>query len=148
MFFIGDGAMLALAAIAGWWARRSSDLRTAVRVLMAVAVFAAVSYGVNARLQGSAKAPPSIAVAGQPVALREGRFLMFFFDPECIHCNDAAREMAKLTWRGVKIVGVPTEQPQFARYFMDDTGLRAPVSNDLAPLKKAFRLGATPYAVA
>ncbi len=147
-FFVGDAAMLALAVLAGWWVRRSSDLRTALAVLMAVAVFAAVSYGVNARLQASARAPESIVVAGQPVALGEGRFLVFFFDPECTHCNDAAHEMAKLAWRGVKIIGVPTEQPQFAQYFMDSTGLRAPVSNDLAALKKAFRLGATPYAVA
>ncbi len=148
MFFVGDGAMLALAVVAGWWGRRSSDLRTALRVLMGVAVFAAVSYGVNARLQTSAQAPPSIAVAGRPVALREGRFLIFFFDPECMHCNDAAREMSKYSWRGVKVVGVPTEDPQFARYFMDSTGLRGQISNDLAPLKKAFPFTATPYAVA
>ena len=148
VFFLGDGAMLALAVVAGWGGRRSSDLRTALRVLMAVAVFAAVSYGVNARLETSAQAPPSITVAGQPVALGEGRFLIFFFDPECTHCNDAAREMATLSWRGVKIVGVPTEQPQFAQYFMDSTGLRGPVSNDLASLKKAFNMPTTTYAVA
>jgi len=148
MFFLGDGAMLALAVVAGWWARRSSDLRTALLVLMAVAVFAGVSYGVNARLQASAQAPASITVAGQPVALGEGRFLIFFFDPECMHCNDAAREMAKYSWRGVKIVGVPTEEPQFAQYFMDNTGLHGLVSNDLALLKKAFHFTATPYAVA
>jgi uncharacterized membrane protein YphA (DoxX/SURF4 family) len=148
MFFVGDGVMLALAVVAGWWARPSQDLRSAVRVLMAVAVFAAVSYGVNARLQQSAQAPASVTVAGQPVALREGRFLVYFFDPECVHCNDAAREMAKLGWRGVKIVGVPTEQPQFAQYFMDSTGLRGSISNDLAPLKKAFHFTSTPYAVA
>ncbi len=148
MFFLGDGVMLVLAVIAGWWARPSSGLRTALRVLIAVAVFAAVSYGVNARLQTSAQAPVSIAVASRPVALREGRFLIYFFDPECTHCNDAARAMAKLGWRDVKIIGVPTEQPQFAQFFMDDTGLRAPVSNDVEPLRKAFHLKATPYAVA
>jgi uncharacterized membrane protein YphA (DoxX/SURF4 family) len=148
MFFVGDGAMLALAAVAGWWGRRSSDLRTALRVLMAVTVFAAVSYGVNARMQQSARAPESIAVAGQPFALGQGRFLIFFFDPECMHCNDAARDMAKFGWRGVKIIGVPTEQPQFAQYFMDTTGLRGAISNDLAPLKKAFHFTSTPYAVA
>ncbi len=148
MFFISDGAMLGLAVIAGWWARPASDLRSAVRVLMAVAVFAAVSYGVNARLQMSAKAPASITVAGQPVSLRQGRFLIYFFDPECMHCNDAAREMARYQWRGVKIIGVPTEQPQFGQYFMDSTGLHGALTNDLAPLKEAFHMKATPYAVA
>ena len=148
MFFIGDGAMLALAAIAAWWARPSADLRAALRVLMAVVVFAAVSYGVNARLQSAARAPESITVAGQPVGLRDGRFLIYFFDPECPHCNDAARLMSKFGWRDVRIIGVPTEQPQFAKYFMDDTGLRAPVSNDLELLKKTLHVGPTPFAVA
>ena len=148
MFFAGDGAMLGLAVIAGKWGRRSTGFRGALRVLMALAVFAAVSYGVNARLQLSAQAPASIAVGGQPVALRQGRFLIFFFDPECTHCHDAATEMAKYGWRDVRIVGVPTEQPQFAKFFMDDTGLHAGVSSDLEPLKKAFHFTATPYAVA
>ncbi len=148
MFFVGDAAMLGLAVVAGRWGRPSRDLRSAALVLMAVAVFAAVSYGVNARLEQSAQAPASIAVAGQPVALRQGRFLIYFFDPECTHCNDAARAMAKLGWRDVRIIGVPTEQPQFAQYFMNDTGLHAPVSSDLELLKKAFHLKATPYAVA
>jgi uncharacterized membrane protein YphA (DoxX/SURF4 family) len=147
-FFAGDGVMLALAVIAGWWARRSSNLRAAALVLMAVAVFAAVSYGVNARLQQAATAPASIVAGGKPVALREGRFLIYFFDPECVHCNDAARAMAKLGWRDVQIIGVPTEQPQFGPYFMATTGLGAPVSNDLQLLKKAFSLHGTPYAVA
>ena len=56
--------------------------------------------------------------------------------------------MAKLAWRGVKIIGVPTEQPQFAQFFMDSTGLRGSISNDLVPLKKAFHFTSTPYAVA
>jgi uncharacterized membrane protein YphA (DoxX/SURF4 family) len=148
VFFVGDSAMLGLAAIAGLWSRRSSDLRSAIRVLMAVAVFAAVSYGVNARLQESRQAPSSITVAGKQVSLQQGRFLIFFFDPECLHCNDAAREMAKFTWRDVKIIGVATEQPQFGQYFMNTTGLRAPLSGDLAPLRKVFSFTSTPYAVA
>jgi uncharacterized membrane protein YphA (DoxX/SURF4 family) len=147
-FFIADAAMLGLAVIAGLWARRSSDLRTAIRVLMAVAVFAAVSYGVNARLQMAAQSPVSIVVGGREVALRHGRFLIFFFDPECTHCNDAAREMAKFSWHDARIIGVPIEQPQFGQYFMDSTGLRAPLSNDVKVLRKAFSFTSTPYLVA
>lgn len=147
-FFIGDGVMLALAVIAGWWARPSAGLRGAVLVLAAVAVFAAVSYGVHARLQGTIRAPHSIQVSGQPFPLDRGRVLLYFFDPECTHCNDAAREMAKFSWNDVRIVGVVTEQPQFSQYFMDSTGLRAPVSSDQALLRKTFSFSTTPYAVA
>jgi uncharacterized membrane protein YphA (DoxX/SURF4 family) len=147
-FFAGDAIMLALAVIAAWWARPPEGLRSALLVLMAVAVFAAVSFGVSARLQQAVKAPASITVDGKPAALGQGRFLIYFFDPECTHCNDAAREMAKLNWRGVQIIGVATEQPQFAQYFMDSTGLRAPVSIDLALLKRAFPFTSAPYAVA
>jgi uncharacterized membrane protein YphA (DoxX/SURF4 family)/thiol-disulfide isomerase/thioredoxin len=147
-FFIGDALMLALAVIAGWWARPSQGVRAALLVLMAVAVFAVVSLGVSARLQQGAKAPASITVDGKPVALGQGRFLIFFFDPECTHCNDAAREMAKLSWRNVRIIGVATEQPQFSAYFMNFTGLHASVSNDVALLKKVFPFTSAPYAVA
>jgi uncharacterized membrane protein YphA (DoxX/SURF4 family) len=147
-FFIGDALMLALAAVAAWWARPSSSRHKAALVLMAVAVFAAVSYGVSARLQTGAKAPAQITVNGAPVNLRAGRYLIYFFDPECLHCNRAAKDMAKLDWRDVKMIGVPTEQPQFAQDFMDTTGLHAPISPDQALLRKTFSFTSTPYAVA
>jgi uncharacterized membrane protein YphA (DoxX/SURF4 family) len=147
-FFIGDGVMLALAIVAGLWARPSSGPVRAALVLAAVAVFAAASYAVNAHIERSARAPASIVADGKPLALGEGRFLIYFFDPECPHCNDAAREMATLHWRGVRVIGVPTEQPQFAEYFLRTTGLGGAVSNDLVPLKTAFHFTATPYAVA
>ncbi|MGE5645007.1 MAG: MauE/DoxX family redox-associated membrane protein [Acidobacteriota bacterium] len=148
-FFIGDAVMLALAAIAAWWARPSTSRRSAALVLMAVAVFAAVSYGVTARLEARVEAPASITVNGAPVPLRQGKVLIYFFDPECTHCNDAAREMAKFHWSdGVRIIGVATEQPQFAQYFMDQTGLKAPVSSDVALLRKTYSFTDSPYAVA
>ena len=43
-FFIGDAIMLAVAALAGWGARRSSGFRPALIVLGAVMVFAFVSF--------------------------------------------------------------------------------------------------------
>ena len=147
-FFIGDALMLALAAVAAWWARPSSSRRTAALVLMAVAVFAAVSYGVSARVQAGIKAPAGVTAGGAAVNLREGRYLIYFFDPECLHCNRAAKDMAKLEWRDVKIVGVATEQPQFAQDFMDTTGLHAALSPDKVLLRKTFSFTSTPYAVA
>jgi uncharacterized membrane protein YphA (DoxX/SURF4 family) len=148
-FFIGDAIMLALAVIAGWWARPSHGVRGAVLVLLAVAVFAGVSLGVNATVQASIEAPQSITVDGRPFPLREGRVLLFFYNPECTHCNDAARLMSGFGWKSdVKIVSVATEQPQFAGQFLSTTGLHALVSNDVEPLRKAYDFVSVPYAVA
>ncbi len=148
-FFIGDLLMLALAAVAGWWARPSYCFRCAVVVLLAVAVFAAVSYGVNARLQASLDAPRSIHVDGKPFPMRQGRVFLFLYNPECTHCDAAARTMSKLSWKNdVRIVAVAVEQPQFAALFLRNAGLRASVSSDVEALRNAFHFVSTPYAVA
>src|SRR5215467_4736751 len=72
-FFIGDGAMLALAVAAWLWARRPAGVRPAVLISGAVTVFALVSYGVEAARETGAKAPASITVDGQPYSLAHGR---------------------------------------------------------------------------
>ncbi len=148
-FFIGDAIMLALAAVAGWWVRPSRGFRPAVLVLLAVVVFAGVSVGVNATLEASIVAPQSITVNGQPFALRDGRVFLFFYNPECTHCDHVARMMSGFDWKSdVRIVSVATEQPQFAGQFLSSTGLHALVSDDVAPLRKAYSFVSTPYAVA
>jgi uncharacterized membrane protein YphA (DoxX/SURF4 family) len=148
-FFIGDAVMLALAAIAGWWARPSHGVRGAALVLVAVAVFAGVSYGVNAAVEASIVAPESITVNGQPFPLREGRVFLFFYNPECTHCDEVARQMSRFGWNSeVKLVTVATEQPRFAPQFLRNTGLQALSSDDVAPLRKAYSFVSVPYAVA
>ncbi len=148
-FFIGDAVMLALAFIAGWWARPSTCKRSAALVLLAVTVFSGVSYGVNARYQASAAAPARITVDGKPFPLRNGRVFLYFFDPECSHCDAAARQMSKFAWSdSVTIVAVPTETPQFAKDFMRDTGLPGRISYDIQTLRKSFSFVQTPYAIA
>jgi uncharacterized membrane protein YphA (DoxX/SURF4 family) len=148
MFFVADVAMLALAAIAGWWARPTASSRGAVLALAAIAVFCGVSYGVSERMELSAVAPRTIQVEGKVFAPRQGRVLLFFFDPECLHCDAAARIMAKQKWNDTAIIGIPTEVPEFAHYFMKSTGLNARVSSDYKLLRKAFPYTSTPYAVA
>ena len=148
-FFIGDVVMLALAAVAAWWARPSSGLRGAVLALVAIAVFAAVSYGVNARLQASIDTPRTIRVDGKLFPLRQGRVFLFIYNPECTHCDAAARTMAKLSWKSeVKIVTVAVEQPQFAQLFLRTAGLRASISDDVAVLRNAYHFVSMPYALA
>ena len=147
-FFIGDGIMLAFAVVAGMWARRAHSLRTAIAILGAIALFAAGSYGVAAMRQTGTKAPDTVTVNGKPYSLQEGKILIFYFDPECLHCLDAAKRMSKLDWGDTRIVAVPINVPQFAQGFLEDTHLKAVISNDLAELKKIFPFVSAPAGVA
>ncbi len=147
-FFIGDGIMLALAAVAGIWARRAQNLRAAITVLGAIALFAAGSFGVAAMRQTGTKAPDTVTVNGQPYSLQEGKILIFYFDPECLHCLDAAKRMSQLKWGDTRIVAVPINVPQFAQGFVEDTHLKAVISNDLPQLKRIFPFVSAPAGVA
>jgi uncharacterized membrane protein YphA (DoxX/SURF4 family) len=147
-FFAGDGAMLLLAVLAGMWAKVASGLRTAFVILGAVAVFAGVSYGVNTVRAAGVKAPESITVGGQPYSLQQGKIFVFFFNPECIHCLDAATRMAQYNWGDTKVVAIPTQQPQFGPGFLERTKLKAALSNDLEPMKAVFPFVSAPAGVA
>jgi uncharacterized membrane protein YphA (DoxX/SURF4 family) len=146
-FFIGDGAMLLLAALAWMWSRRSDSVRGAAVILGVIAVFAASSLGITYARQTGAPAPESIAVAGQPYSLALGKHFIYFFDPECSHCYQAAKAMAAYRWNETAVIAVPTVNPQFADNFLKETGLNARVSNDVAKLKQAFPFGDPPFGV-
>jgi uncharacterized membrane protein YphA (DoxX/SURF4 family) len=148
MFFLEDGVMLLLAVVAGWWARRSESLRIAGAILAALVVIAGVSLAIASGANKGALAPASITVEGKPFSLEEGKVYIFFFDPECLHCLDAARKMSKMNWGDTKVVVVPSRVPQFAHDFLHDANLTAGVSNDLELLKKTFPYVSTPAAVA
>lgn len=140
--------MFLMAATAGWWARRSENLRGALVILGAVAVFAGVSFGVNSARQTGLRAPDSITVDGKPFSLQQGNIFLFFYDPTCPHCEAAAKKMSKYNWKESQVVAIPTEEPQFAASFLHDTGLRAGTSNDLQLLKGTFQFVNAPYGVA
>jgi uncharacterized membrane protein YphA (DoxX/SURF4 family) len=147
-FFVGDGVMLGLAALAGVWSKRSTNLRSASLILGAVVVFALVSYGVAATRNVGLKAPDEIAVDGKPFSLQEGKIFIYFYNPECLHCLDAGKRMAKLDWGDTKLISVPVEQPQFAAYFMKQTELPGFISTDAAKLREVFKFTSTPAGVA
>jgi uncharacterized membrane protein YphA (DoxX/SURF4 family) len=147
-FFVEDGVMLGLAVVAGLWARRSEGWKIAGVILGIVVVFAAGSLAMEQRSHKGALAPASITVEGKPFSLQEGKVYIFFFDPSCLHCLDAARKMSKMNWGDTKVVVVPAVTPQFAHEFLHDAKLTAGVSYDLDVLKKAFPYVSTPAAVA
>ncbi|MBI5085844.1 MAG: DoxX family membrane protein [Acidobacteria bacterium] len=147
-FFIGDGLMLLAAFLAGLWAGKPESYKQALMSLGALVVFAGVLYGVTAARQTGIQAPPSITVDGTSLSLRQGRVLVYFFDPECMHCFAGAQGLQKLAWREVKVVAVPTVNPQWGANFLRDTGLRAGLSTDTAALREKFKFTDPPYAVA
>ena len=147
-FFIGDGIMLLLAALAGLWSRPPESLRSALLVLGAVVVFALVSYGVDVTRVSGTRAPVSVNVDGRPYSLQSGRIFLFFFDPQCMHCLEVSKRMAQFRWKDTKIVAIPVEQPQYAAQFLQVTGLSAVVTQDFDLLKKVFGYTAYPYGVA
>jgi uncharacterized membrane protein YphA (DoxX/SURF4 family) len=147
-FFIGDGLMLLLAAVAAIWARRADSVRGAAIVLGVVCVFALASLGMTYTQRSGAAAPREITVDGQAYSLRTGRHFIYFFDPECAHCYQAAQAMSAYKWRDTMVIGVPTVNPQFAPGFLKATGLRALLSPDLDLLRKAFPFGDAPFGVA
>jgi uncharacterized membrane protein YphA (DoxX/SURF4 family) len=147
-FFVGDGVMLLLAVCAGLWSKPPQGLRSAFVIAGAVAVFAVVSYGVTAVRQTGTPAPGSVTVDAKPYSLEHGKIFLFFFDPACMHCFDAAKRMSQYHWGDTRIVGIPISQPQWAAQFMKDTGLHMDISTDLEKLKQVFPYTAVPAGVA
>ncbi len=147
-FFIGDGVMLLLAALAGVWSKAPASLRSAILVLSAVVVFALVSYGVDVTRASGTRAPVAVTVDGRPYSLQSGRILLFFFDPQCMHCFEVSKRMSQFHWGDTKIVAIPVERPQYAADFLQMTGLKASVTQDVDVLEKTFRYTAYPFGVA
>ena len=147
-FFISDALMLLLAVGAWFWSRPSESLQKALVALGVVAVFAGVVYGVTASRQTGIMAPSTITVNGQPFSLRQGRTFVFFFDPECAHCDQAARAMAKMSWKNVRLVAIPTTQQQWGEAFVQETKFPAALSLDDKPLRAVFSFTDPPYGVA
>ena len=150
-FFAGDGIMLLLAIGAGVWAGRPNGLRPAALILGAVAVFTLVSLGLASQRNTGTKAPDTItALDGHSISLKQGKVFIYFFNPQCLHCLDAGRRLAALNWGDTRFVGVPTENPQFGGWFLDQSGLtgKGPLSSDVVALKKLCPFDLPPAGVA
>ncbi len=106
------------------------------------------SYAVSSVRRSRADVPETAVVDGKRLNLRQGRVLLYFFNPECTHCLAVAREMSKRRWGATRIVALPTSEPQFASSFLEDAGLSAGVSLDTASLRKDLPFTDAPIAVA
>ena len=147
MFFVSDGIMLLLGVVAYVWSPAVRSWRVPTVALASLAVLAGISFGVNAAERGNVQVP-TVVVDGKKQTLAEGKVFLFFYDPECMHCDAASRFMSKLNWGDTKIVTVPTHDPQFAAAFLRDTGLKASTSFDTDQLRKAFSFTDPPFGVA
>jgi uncharacterized membrane protein YphA (DoxX/SURF4 family) len=148
MFFVGDGLMLAAAVAAGYWSQRVTRKLGAILIFAAVSVFALVSYGAAAVKDTGTEAPAQVAVDGKPYSLHSGKIFIYFFDPECMHCLEAGRKLAKMKWGDTKVLGVPTRMPQFAESFMKNTEMNQPISTDWTILNHTFSIKGTPGGIA
>lgn len=146
-FFAGDAAMLGLAAIAARWSGKPRNWRGAVAVLCAAGVIGLGAEAVAWWRGTGADVPARATIDGSPFTLRDGRVLLYFFDPECAHCYTVARGISRRNWGSVRIVVVPTREPRFTEAFLKDTGLRAAVSRDADVLRQVFAFTEPPYAV-
>jgi uncharacterized membrane protein YphA (DoxX/SURF4 family) len=124
--FAEDGAMLLAALVAAWFSRKPGSLRFPVIALAVISVFAGASYGYNTIHQSGIQVPETIAIDGQPFNIRQGHVFLFFYDPACSHCEEAARHMSTYGWKkDVTVIGLPTNDPQWAASFLHDTKLVA-----------------------
>ncbi len=147
-FFPEDGAILVAALVAGWFSRKPSSLRFPIIALVAISVLAGAGLGYNTMHQSGIQVPETITVDGKPFNIRQGHIFLFFYDPACSHCEEAARHMATYGWKSdVTVIGLPTNDPQWAASFLHDTKLVAKTSTDSALLRKLFVFTSPPYGV-
>ena len=147
-FFPEDGAMLAAAVIAAWFSRKPVSLRFPIIALVAISALAGASLGYNTMHQSGIQVPETITVDGKPFNIRQGHIFLFFYDPHCSHCEEAAQHMSTYGWKkDVTVIGLPTVDPELAASFLHDTKLVAKTSTDSALLRKLFVFTSPPYAV-
>lgn len=147
-FFAEDGAMLVGALAAVWLSRKSAGLKLPAIVLAGAAVLSGGSFAYNMAHQSGIQVPETIVVDGKPYNLHQGHVFLWFFDPQCSHCEDAAKHMSTYKWKSdVTVISFPTQQPQWAEGFLHDTKFVAKVSNETDRMRKLFVFNYPPYGV-
>ncbi len=157
VFFITNFAMMALAGIAGWWATRSSawllphSAKTSMAVLALLTVLSVSSAAVASSRESSLEAPATIRVNGELVPLADAPTFLYLYDPECAHCLQSAKMMATWNWGSTRVIAVPTINPDWGQYLLDDSGFKAELAKDpedVKALRSVFEFANPPYGVA
>jgi hypothetical protein len=146
-FFVSDAVMLLLGVIAFLWAPAVRSLRGPLLALLSIAVLSAISLGASKLENRGLAAPSPLIVDGKPESVTNGKVFLFFYDPQCMHCDAAARFMAKFNWGSTRVIAIPTTEPQFAPSFIHDTGLKAGTCLETAKLRQVFKFVDPPYGV-
>lgn len=147
-FFAEDGAMLVAALAAAWFSQKSAGLKLPAIALLSAVVLSTASFGYNHMLQSNIQVPLNITVEGKPYNLHQGHIFLWFFDPQCSHCEDAAKHMSTYKWKSdVTVISFPTQQPQWAEGFLHDTKFVAKVSTDTTEMRRFFTFNYPPYGV-
>ncbi len=148
MFFVEDAALMCLAILAGLWAPPSRAPGKAVAAFAAVLLLAGGLFAADRTRGQVAIGPASITAEGRELSLRQGRVLLFFFNPYCPHCLKAAQTMSRLNWQAT-IVGVPTQAIEEGGGFFESAGMvGVQLSPDADKLRQVFPFQDVPYAVA
>ena len=148
-FFVGDGVMLLMGVAAFVWSAKVVSAKLPATALAVLAVLAASIFSIDTIRRHSVQVPTPITVDGKPFNAAEGKVLLFFYDPSCMHCDAASRFMSKLNWGDTKVVAIPTVNPQWAGSFLSDTGFKqAGTCLETEKLRKAFQFVDPPYGVA
>ena len=147
-FFAGDAAMLVLAGFAGVWADQSAGWRRTALLFCCVCLLSGGCYAITSALRSASDVPETAIVDGKPLNLRQGKVLLYFFDPDCLHCFAIAQEMGKQDWGATRIVALATREQHRASTFVKDSGLPASISPDAELLRKTFPFTNAPHTVA
>jgi len=147
-FFLEDAVMLLLGLAAFFWSPPVKSWRIPAVALVSIAVLAGASFGWGAMQRTGLAAPSPIVVDGKTEPVTQGKVFLFFYDPMCMHCNNAAKFMSGFDWGDTRVIAIPTTMPQWAEGFLHDNGLKAGTSLELEKLRKTFKFVDPPYGVA
>ena len=147
-FFVSDALFLLWGLVSFLWSRRAASFKVPAVIFVSLLVLAGASLGMNTAIRQNVQVPNPVVVNGKPADLSQGKVFLFFYNPECMHCVDAAKFMSTLNWHDTRVVGIPTNDPQFAKDFLEMTNFKAETSLELAKLKKAFPFVDPPFGVA
>jgi uncharacterized membrane protein YphA (DoxX/SURF4 family) len=157
VFFISNGVMILLAGIAGWWASHSSSwwsprpVRTSVVVLGALTLLSVGSAAWASARETGLEAPATLRVNGQVLSLADAPTFLYLYDPECAHCLQSAKMMAQWKWGSTRVLAVPTINPEWGQFLLNDSGFPAQLATDpedLKALRAVFEFANPPYGVA